>query len=96
MPFELKSRGDDACVLIEKTASSSNEFPLPFSAGNVIDILNDILLLGDTDKAPEIERNLPGGVLRATRMREAIRLHHGSASFDIRWWYIGSLIADAQ
>lgn len=96
MPYELKSRGDDACVLIERTSSSTAEFPLPFSVGSVIDIIHDLLMLGDTDKSPEVVRNLPHGTLRAERMREAVRLHYGSGSFAIKWFLIHPMIANAE
>lgn len=96
MSYDLKSTGDNACVLIERTSSSTVEFPLPFAVGNVIDIINDLLLIGDTDRPAEVIRNLDNGTLRAERMREAVRLHHGSGSFTMKWFLIFPMLVNAE
>ena len=85
MQVTVTAKSDTTCELLEVTPATSCPFTVPLSKSTLIAALREIL----TD--PE-RRDLGAASVLIERMRDGLRVHHGSGSFLIRYQHVFPLI----
>lgn len=89
MLVSLTATGDSACQLSEVTPSTSAVFPVPLSKQTLLAALRTIL-------ADPERRDVGAASVLIERMRDGLRVHHGSGAFLLRYPHACALVLEAE
>ena len=88
MEFKLEEKGE-ACLLSQKTCSSSAIFTIPISKDNLVAAIAS--LLADPEQNEQIIAD--GAIMLEKQMSAGLVIHVGNGRFNVPWPYVFTLIA---